>query len=218
MALRVGLTGGIGSGKSEVARRLAERGAVVIDADVLAREALGTGTPGLARAVAELGDGILTSTGDLDRARLGELVFVDATARRRLEAIVHPEVRRRAGELEHEAVAADPGAVVVHDIPLLVEARGTEGFDVVVVVDVPADVQLARLVSGRGMSETAARSRIAAQATREQRLAVADVVVDNSRSLADLDERVASVWAELAVLAEGSSGRGESAARGGLAP
>lgn len=199
--LRVGLTGGIGSGKSEVARRLAARGAVVVDADLLARAALGRGTSGLARAVAEFGDPILTPAGDLDRAALGELVFADVAARRRLEAIVHPEVRRQADELEAAAVAADPSAVVVHDVPLLVEARGTAGFDLVVVVDVPVDVQVERLMAGRGLTEDAARARIAAQATREQRLAVADVVVDNSGSLTDLDVEVARVWERLAARA-----------------
>lgn len=195
--LRVGLTGGIGSGKSEVARRLAAQGAVLIDSDVLARAALARGSAGLEQVIAEFGADLLTSAGDLDRTALGEIVFADMTARRRLEAIVHPEVRRRADELERAAAAADPYAVVVHDIPLLVESRGTEGFDVVVVVDVPVENQVARLVADRGMTEAAARSRVLAQASREQRLAVADEVVDNTGSLADLDERVARLWADL---------------------
>ncbi len=197
MAVRVALTGGIGSGKSEVARRLKALGAVIVDADVLAREALAPGLEGLDRVVAEFGTDLLTAAGTLDRPALGRLVFADPAARARLEAIVHPEVRRRAAELERAAVDAAPDAVVVHDIPLLVEARGTAGFDAVVVVDVPAEEQVRRLVSGRGMSEEDARARVAAQASRAQRLAVATEVVDNTGTLDDLDERVAGLWVEL---------------------
>lgn len=195
--LRVGLTGGIGSGKSEVARRLAAHGALVVDSDVLARAALAEGSEGLAQVVGEFGSGVLTADGALDRTALGAIVFADPTARRRLEAIVHPEVRRRSEELERAAVTADPYVVVVHDIPLLLEARGTGGFEVVVVVDVPVETQVARLVADRGMTEAAARARVLAQATREQRLAVADEVVSNTGSLAELDVRVARLWADL---------------------
>lgn len=197
MAIRVALTGGVGSGKSEVARRLAALGAVIIDADVLAREAVVAGSEGLARVAAEFGPHVLTATGELDRPALGRVVFADPSARARLEAIVHPEVRRHAAELEAAAVAADPDAIVVHDIPLLVESRGTDGFGVVVVVDVPAAVQVRRLVAERGMSEDDARARVAAQATREQRLAVADHVVDNTGSLTDLDAQVRGLWTDL---------------------
>ena len=194
MAVRVALTGGIGSGKSEVARRLEALGAVIVDADVLAREALAPGSAGLARVVAEFGPDLLTDAGTLDRPALGRLVFADPAARARLEAIVHPEVRRRADEIERAALAADPDAVVVHDIPLLVEARGTDGFDAVVVVDVPAEEQVRRLVSARGMSGHDARARVAAQASRGQRLAVATEVVDNTGTLNDLDERITALW------------------------
>ncbi len=192
--LRVGLTGGIGSGKSEVSRRLAARGAVLVDADVLAREAVAPGTAGLADVVAEFGPEVLTADGELDRRALGARVFDDDAARARLERIVHPRVRARAHELE---TAAAPDAVVVHDIPLLVETGQADGFDVVVVVDAPDDVRVQRLVSGRGMSADEARARIAAQASREDRLAVADHVVDNSGGLDDLDAAVDRLWMTL---------------------
>lgn len=190
--LRVGLTGGIGAGKSAVSDRLAARGAVVIDADVLAREVVARGTDGLGEVVAAFGPGVLTADGDLDRPALGKLVFGDETARRTLEAIIHPRVRARAAEIE-KAAAAD--AIVVHDIPLLVETGQADGFDVVLVVDVPVEVQVERLTAQRGMTDAEAEQRIASQASREDRLAVADVVVDNSGSLADLDRRVDEVWA-----------------------
>jgi len=192
--LRVGLTGGIGSGKSEVSRRLAERGAVVVDADVLAREVVAPGTDGLTEVVREFGTGVLSPDGSLDRSALGAQVFGDDEARRRLEQIIHPRVRARAAELE---AALDPGAVVVHDIPLLIETGQDDDFDVLVVVDAPDDVRVQRLRSTRGMSHDEARSRIAAQATRGQRLAAADHVVINDDSLATLDESVARLWEAL---------------------
>jgi dephospho-CoA kinase len=192
--LRIGLTGGIGSGKSEVSRRLASLGAVVIDADRLAREVVEPGTPGLAEVVQAFGPGVLAPDGSLDRPALGARVFGDDDARRRLEAIVHPRVRARAAELEH---AAGPDAVVVHDIPLLVETGRPESFDAVIVVDVPVEVQVERLVGQRGMTEDEARSRIAAQATRERRAGVADFIVDNTGSLDDLEAAVRGIWEEL---------------------
>jgi dephospho-CoA kinase len=190
--LRVGLTGGIGSGKSEVSRRLAALGAVVIDADVLAREVVARGTDGLAEVVVAFGD-VLTPGGDLDRPAVGRLVFGDETARRKLEGIIHPRVRVRAAEIE---AAAPADAVVVHDIPLLVETGQADRFDQVVVVDVPPEIQLDRLMK-RGMSEDEVRARIASQATREDRLAAADLVVDNSGTLADLDRRINEIWSAL---------------------
>ncbi|MFC7328390.1 dephospho-CoA kinase [Marinactinospora rubrisoli] len=202
--LRVGLTGGIGSGKSEVARRLADRGAVVIDADRLAREVVEPGTSGLAEVVAEFGEGVLTPDGRLDRGRLGEIVFADAERLARLNAIVHPRVAERSAEL---MAAAPRDAVVVYDVPLLVENGLAGDYDVVVVVDAPDDVRIARVVTDRGMTEEQARARIRAQASRRERLARADVVVDNSGSLADLDARVAEVWARLAERAAHSSAR-----------
>ncbi|GAA2792352.1 dephospho-CoA kinase [Kribbella solani] len=191
--LRVGLTGGIGAGKSAVSARLAARGAVVIDSDVLAREVVARGTDGLAEVVAAFGTGVLTADGELDRPAVGRIVFGDDTARRKLEGIIHPRVRARAAEIERDA-AAD--AVVVHDIPLLVETGQADKFDLVLVVDVPVEVQVERLTSQRGMTEAEATRRIASQASREERLAVADVVVDNSGSRADLDRRVDALWAE----------------------
>ncbi|HWD81093.1 MAG TPA: dephospho-CoA kinase [Kribbella sp.] len=190
--LRVGLTGGIGSGKSAVSARLAARGAVVIDSDVLAREVVARGTDGLAEVVAAFGSGVLTADGDLDRPALGKIVFGDEPARRKLESIVHPRVRARSAEIE---AAADPDAIVVHDIPLLVETGQADKFDLVLVVDVPVQTQVERLTAQRGMTAAEAEQRIASQASRADRLAVADVVVDNSGSLADLDHRLDEVWA-----------------------
>jgi len=197
--LRVGLTGGIGSGKSEVAARLTSRGAVLIDADVAARQVVVPGSPGLAQIVAAFGDDVLRPGGSLDRERLGAIVFGDPGRRDQLNAIVHPLVRQWMDAAERTAVqtAGTPGPVIVHDVPLLAESRGKGGFDLVVVVDVPPELQVDRLVRLRGMTPEQARARMAAQASREQRLAVADVVIDNSGSLDDLDRRVTEVWADL---------------------
>jgi dephospho-CoA kinase len=195
--LRVGLTGGIGSGKSEAGRRLAAHGAVLLDADQAARTAVEPGTPGLARVAETFGPGVLREDGSLDRAKLAQIVFADEAARGKLNAIVHPLVHERMRAEEQAAVqAAGDNAIIVHDIPLLAEGgRGTE-FDLVIVIDVPPEVQVARLAQ-RGMPEDQARARMAAQATREQRLAVADIVIDNSGTLEDLDRRVAEVWTTL---------------------
>jgi len=197
--LRVGLTGGIGSGKSEVARRLAEHGAVLIDADVAAREVVVPGSPGLARIAAAFGDSVLRPDGSLNRERLGEIVFGDPGLRAKLNEIVHPLVGAWMQAAERAAVqaAGPPGPVIVHDVPLLAESRGRDGFDVVLVVDVPSELQVERLVRLRGMAPGQARARLAAQASREQRLAVADVVIDNSGTLEELDRRVAEVWSGL---------------------
>ncbi len=194
--LRVGLTGGIGSGKSEVSRRLAAHGAVIIDADVAAREVVAVGTPGLAQVVDAFGAEVLGPAGALDRERLGAIVFRDPALRAKLNAIVHPLVREwmRAAE----RAAADPARgdlIVVHDVPLLAENGRAGDFDLVIVVDVPPELQVQRLVTQRGMTPDQARARMAAQASREQRLAVADLVIDNSGPLDDLDHRVAEVWA-----------------------
>ncbi|MGH3496957.1 MAG: dephospho-CoA kinase [Nocardioidaceae bacterium] len=189
--LRVGLTGGIGSGKSEVSRRLRDRGAIVIDADVLAREAVAPGSDGLAALVHEFGDHILAEDGSLDRPALASRVFGDGAARRRLEAITHPRVRARATELE---AAAPQDSIVVHDIPLLVETGQQDAFDVVLVVDVPPQVQADRLVGNREMSGAEAWARIGAQASREERTGAADLVVDNTGSLAGLDAAVEELW------------------------
>ena len=192
--MRVGLTGGVASGKSSVAALMAELGAVVIDADRLAREVVSRGTPGLAAVVAEFGEQLLDEQGELDRPALGAVVFADSAARRRLEAIVHPLVRARAAELE---ASARPDALVVHDIPLLVETGQAGSFDAVVVVDVPVETQLARMTQLRGMSLEDAQARVAAQATREERLAAATYVVDNGGTWDDLRRQVAEVVAQL---------------------
>ena len=194
--LRIGLTGGIGSGKSAVADLLAGHGAAIIDADLLARQAVAPGSPGLAEVVAEFGPGVLSPDGTLDRAALGEIVFSDEAARSRLNAIVHPQVRRLAAELERQA---GPGSVVVHVIPLLVETGQQDDFDRVVVVDVDPAVQLDRVLGRGGLSEEQARARIAAQADRATRLAAADVVIDNNGSPAELAELVRALWAELRI-------------------
>ncbi len=198
MTVRVGLTGGVASGKSTVSAILAELGAVVIDADVLAREVVARGTPGLDAVVAEFGRGILTPEGDLDRPAMGALVFSDPVARKRLEAIIHPLVHGRSAQLEAEAPA---GAVVVHDIPLLAEGGRAGSFDAVVVVDAPADLQRSRMVQDRGWTPPDAEARIAAQATRDDRLSIATYVIDNSGTLADLREQVARIHAALAARA-----------------
>ena|SRR5918993_3945736 len=188
---RVGLTGGVASGKSTVSAILAELGAVVIDADLLAREVVAPGTGGLAAVVEEFGPDVLGADGGLDRARIGALVFADPERRRALEAIIHPRVRARAAEIE---AAAPPDAVVVHDIPLLAETGQAASFDAVVVVDVPVEVQVDRMVRIRGMSEADARARIAAQADRHTRLAIATYVVENAVSLDELRARVEEVY------------------------
>jgi dephospho-CoA kinase len=192
--VRVGLTGGIASGKSTVSSILRGLGAVVIDADALAREVVAKGTPGLNAVVAEFGDGLLTPDGELDRPAMGALVFADESARKRLEAIVHPLVFERIVALEADAPA---GAVVVHDIPLLAESGRAETFDAVVVVEAPADVQVERMVRDRGWSEEDALARIAAQATPEERRAIATHVIENTGTLEDLRQRVTEVFEEL---------------------
>lgn len=189
--MRIGLTGGIASGKTVVARLLSERGATVIDADVVAREVVEPGTPGLAAITRRFGHAVLTANGELNRAALGAIVFADPEARKDLEAIVHPAVRRRAAELEAHAEA---GSVIVHVIPLLVETGQQDSFDRVVVVDVPPDVQRARLMERSALSEVEADARIAAQAGRDERLSAADHVIDNSGSLDQLSAQVAALW------------------------
>ncbi|MFD8251147.1 dephospho-CoA kinase [Streptomyces werraensis] len=192
--LTVGLTGGIGAGKSEVSRLLVECGAVLIDADRIAREVVEPGTPGLAAVVEAFGEEILAEDGSLDRPRLGALVFSDPEKLAMLNSIVHPLVGARSRERE-EAAPAD--AVVVHDVPLLTENGLAPLYDVVIVVDASPETQLDRLVRLRGMSEEDARARMAAQATREQRRAIADVVIDNDVPLDALQRRVREVWADL---------------------
>jgi dephospho-CoA kinase len=192
--MRAGLTGGVASGKSTVSALLAELGAVVIDADLLAREVVAPGTDGLAEIVETFGPGVLTPDGQLDRPAVGVIVFADEEKRRALEAIIHPRVRERGRLLEAEA---PEDAVVVHDIPLLVETGQPSQFDAVVVVDVPVELQVQRMVELRGMSVADAQARIAAQATRDERLAAATHIIDNTGTLEDLEVRVAEVYDEL---------------------
>ena len=190
--LRIGLTGGIGAGKSTVAALLAARGAVIVDADRIAREVVEPGTPGLEQVVGAFGEGVRTPEGALDRAALAAIVFADPVARARLDGIVHPLVRARAAELLGQLPA---DAVVVQDVPLLVETGQADAYDLVLVVEADLDTRVARLVQ-RGMTEEDARARIAAQASDGQRRAVADVVLDNSGTPQQLAERVDRFWAE----------------------
>lgn len=192
--LKVGLTGGIGAGKSEVSRLLAGYGAVLIDADRIAREVVEPGTPGLAAVVEAFGPGILTNEGALDRPGLGAIVFADAERLATLNAIVHPLVGARSAELERTAGA---GSVVVHDVPLLTENGLAPLYDLVVVVDASPETQLDRLVRLRGMTRSDARARMAAQASREERRAVADLIIDNDGPLEALEPQVRSLWSQL---------------------
>ncbi len=192
--MRVGLTGGIASGKSTVAAILRDLGAVVIDADQLAREVVEPGTPGLEGVVEAFGPDVLADDGSLDRPALGAVVFADPERRAVLEGILHPLIRARSAELES---AAGPDALVVHDIPLLVETDQQDRFDAVVVVDVPEDVQVRRMVTDRGWTEGDARARIAAQASREERREAATYLVENTGTHDDLRHRVTEVVAEL---------------------
>ena len=192
--MRVGLTGGIASGKSTVARMLAELGATVIDADQLAREVVAKGTPGLARVVEAFGPETLTADGEMDRPAVGRLVFGDEEKRKVLEGIVHPLVFERYAELEAGAPA---DAIVVHDIPLLAESGRADTFDAVVGVETPADVQVERMLRDRGWTRSDAESRIAAQATLEQRRAIATYLIVNTGTREDLRQRVTEVFEQL---------------------
>ncbi|WP_374983571.1 dephospho-CoA kinase [Streptomyces fradiae] len=201
--LTVGLTGGIGAGKSEVSRLLVSYGAVLVDADRIAREVVEPGTPGLAAVVEAFGPGVLTGEGRLDRPKLGAIVFGDAERLATLNGIVHPLVGARSAELQ---AAAEPDAVVVHDVPLLTENGLAPLYDVVVVVDASEETRLDRLVRLRGMTESEARARMAAQATAEQRRAIADYVIDNDGPLEALERQVRAVWEELAARAARTAG------------
>jgi len=196
---RIGLTGGIAAGKSVAARRLAELGAVVIDSDVLAREAVAPGSAGLDAVAEEVGAGVLAADGSLDRAALATIVFSDPAARARLDAIVHPIVRRLSAEREASSSVTDHGAVVVHDIPLLVETGQADAFHVLVVVHAPAVLRVERLVVGRGLARSDAEARIAAQASDAERLEVADIVLDGTGSDEDLRAQVDDFWTRLSV-------------------
>jgi len=194
--LKVGLTGGIGSGKSWVSARLASHGAVVVDADLLAREVVAGGSPGFERVVARFGPQVVGPDGRLDRQALGRRVFADDADLADLNAIVHPLVGERASTLIEQAERAGV-PMVVHDVPLLVENGLANSYDVVVVVDAPVEVQLSRLIRDRGMSRADALARIAQQSTRDVRLAAADEVLDNGGTLDELADQVDLLWQRL---------------------
>jgi dephospho-CoA kinase len=196
--MRVGLTGGIASGKSTVSAILAELGAVIIDGDQLAREVVEKGQPGLAQVVDAFGPEILTPDGDMDRAKVGQIVFNDEGKRKLLEAIVHPLIFERYAELE---ASAPKDGLVVHDIPLLAESGRADTFDAVIVVETPAEVQIERMLRDRGWSHADAVSRIGAQATPEQRREIATHLIVNDGTRADLRARVEAVHAELVAAA-----------------
>ncbi|MBT1582590.1 dephospho-CoA kinase [Curtobacterium flaccumfaciens] len=195
----IGLTGGIAAGKSTVSRRWTEHGAVVVDADRLARDAVAPGSPGLAQVAERFGPSVIAADGSLDRPVLGSIVFADPAARKDLEAITHPEVWRLARQAFDAAEAADPDAVVVYDVPLLAEARGSRPlrFDAVVVVDAPAAQRIERLVEHRGMARDEAERRVAAQASDAERLALADHVVDATGTLEQTIRSADEVWARI---------------------
>jgi len=196
--LRVGLTGGIGSGKSTVSERLAALGAVILDADKAARVVVEPGTPGLAQIAATFGPGVLAPDGSLDRPKLAAIVFTDESALAKLNAITHPLIHDHIQAAEEAAIqASGEDLVLVHDVALLAEWGRAKEFDLVIVVDVPTETQVERLTKQRGLPEDQARARIAAQATRDQRLAIADIIIDNSGTKADLDRRVTEVWSDL---------------------
>ena len=194
----VALTGGIASGKSTIARRLAEHGAVIVDADQVVREVQQPGSPVLAAIAAEFGEGMLRGDGSLDRAGLGARVFGDAAAVQRLNAIVHPAVRVESQRQFDAAFAADPDAVVVYDVPLLAEARLGDPWDLIVVADSPADVRARRLVEQRGLSEAEAAARIGSQVSDDERRRIADVVIDTAGTIEQTLSQADELWAGLA--------------------
>jgi dephospho-CoA kinase len=195
--LNVGLTGGIGAGKSEVTRRFADLGATIIDADALAREVVDVGTPGLTAVIAEFGKDMLAADGSLDRDKLAALVFNDDAARQRLNGIVHPLVGERVMQLMTDAQEHHPDGVVINDVPLIVEAGVAERYDVIVVVDAPEQTQLDRLTQVRGMTDADAKARMSKQASRDDRRAIADYVIDNAGDLESLDAQVNEIWTQL---------------------
>lgn len=195
--LLVALTGGIASGKSTVARRLAEHGAVIVDADEVAREVVEPGEPALARIAEEFGSDVIAADGSLDRPALGAIVFSDPAGRRKLNAITHPAVLERSRELFAAAAAADPEAIVVYDVPLLVETGRSAEFDLVVVVDAPVGTRIDRLITTRGMAGEEAVQRIDSQASDADRLAIADVVIDAGGSLDETLAQTDALWENL---------------------
>ncbi|WP_217184294.1 dephospho-CoA kinase [Streptomyces sp. AC495_CC817] len=196
----IALTGGIASGKSTIAARLSERGATIVDADRIVRDVQAPGTPVLRRIAEEFGSEVITPGGELDRPALGSRVFGSPERLAALNAIVHPAVRAESQRRFDEAFSADPHAVVVYDVPLLVEARVDDPWDLIVVAHAPASVRRRRLVELRGMTETAAQERIDAQVPDEQRLAIADEVIDTSGTIAHTTEQVDALWERIRAL------------------
>lgn len=195
----IGLTGGIASGKSVVASRLAEHGAIVVDADKISREIVRSGEPTLDRIVNAFGNSILTESGELDRAALGKVIFEDPAKRLLLNSIMHPEVKSQAQRQISVALESDPNAVIVYDVPLLVEAGvdSDHPFDLIVVVDASEDVRLNRLVTLRGLSRHEAQARLQSQASETARLEIADVVIDSNGTLGETVEQVDALWDEI---------------------
>jgi dephospho-CoA kinase len=201
----IGLTGGIASGKSVVAARLAEHGAVVVDADRIAREVVEPGTTALARIAEEFGTDVITADGSLDRAALGALVFESPEKRAALNAITHPAVAVRSHELFEAAAAADPDAIVVYDVPLLVDAGRTDEFDLIVVVNASTETRVSRMIELRGMTRDEAMHRINSQATNTERLAIADVVIDANGSLEQTLAQADALWEKLSARVGGQT-------------
>ena len=193
----IGLTGGIASGKSVVAARLAEHGAVVVDADQIAREVVEPGTPALARIAEEFGDSVIASDGSLDRAALGAIIFSSPEKRLALNAITHPAVLDRSRALFDAARAADPDAIVVYDVPLLVDGGRAEEFELIVVVNANTETRISRMMELRGMSHDEALHRLNSQATNTERLAIADVVIDSNGTLEQTLEQADALWKKL---------------------
>ena len=198
----IALTGGIASGKSTIARRLAEHGAVIVDADQVVRDVQQPGSPVLQAIAAEFGEGVVREDGSLDRANLGARVFGDPSAVARLNSIVHPAVRIESQRRFEKALADDPDAVVVYDVPLLVEARLADPWDLIVVAHAPADVRARRLVELRGLSAAEAAARIASQVSDEDRLQIADAVVETDGALEDTLLRADELWTSIPGLIE----------------
>jgi len=201
----IGLTGGIASGKSAVAARLAEHGAVVVDADQVAREVVEPGTPALARIAREFGDSVIASDGSLDRAALGSLIFRSPEKRAALNAITHPAVAERSQELFAAAAAADPDAIVVYDVPLLVDAGRADEFDLIVVVNASTETRIARMMELRGMTRDEAMHRINSQATNTERLSIADVVIDSNGTLEQTLSQADALWEKLSARVGGQT-------------
>lgn len=193
----IGLTGGIGAGKSTIATRLASHGAHIVDADQMARRAVGLGTQALTDIVARFGEGVILASGELNRPALGAIVFKDDRARLDLESIVHPAVHEMTSSAFAQIEREHPDAIVVYDVPLLVEAKNRYPFDLVVVAHAPASIRIQRLVELRGMPLDQAQSRVSSQATDDERLAVADVVIDTSGTIEHTNEQVDELWKSL---------------------